>query len=107
MLQLVVKIFSKLRPTSGALQFSLGRFRRTERTVTLIGTLVYFVDQRGYFAVVGDDGQKYYPFNSKQFPKVLRDRLRARFTLEYFPDVANVYHCGHSARLLAVEMLEE
>lgn len=107
MLHLVTKFFSKLKPSLDASHFSLRRFRRTERTITLIGTLVYFVDQRGYFAVIGEDGQKYYPFNSKQFPKVLRDRLRARFTLEYFPDVANMYHCGYSARLLAVELLPE
>lgn len=70
------------------------------------GTLVYHVDRRGYFALQTDDGRQLFPFNAREFPKLLKDRLRVRFVLETHPDIPNYYKWGMSCRLISMEPIE-
>lgn len=71
------------------------------------GKLIYHLEQRGFFAIVTDDGQDYYPFNYRDFPKLMKDRIRISFTL--MPcDTANIYSWGKTVELIdLVQLLDE
>lgn len=67
------------------------------------GTLVFYVNRRGFWGIVSDDGQKFFPVNLMQYPRLTRDRLRVHVVLETFPGVSNYYQYGQTARLMGLE----
>lgn len=72
-----------------------------------VGMMVYHVERRGYFSIQDDNGRDFFPFNAKQFPKVMKDHFRVRFTLECFPSLGNYYGNGLSARIIRIEPYEQ
>jgi len=71
------------------------------------GFMVYHIERRGYYGIVGDDGKHYYPSNLSQFPKFFKDRKRVRYVLQTYPGVASFYKWGTTARIIALEAMQD
>ncbi|MDH5356961.1 MAG: hypothetical protein OEY09_21150 [Gammaproteobacteria bacterium] len=97
MLQLVSRIISKIK-TNGDYAYD-----ELTNTVCYTGFMVYHIERRGYFSIQDDQGNTYFPINSKHFPKLLKDRLRVQFTLQCYPDVANFFGSGIPAKIIKLE----
>ena len=97
MLQLVSRIINKIKTND--------EYEYDERanTIRFSGIMVYHVERRGYFSIEDDQGNTYFPINCKDFPKLLKDRLRVEFTLQYYPDVANFFGTGIPAKIIKLE----
>jgi len=78
-----------------------------ENAVTATGMMVYNVGHRGFYGIICDNGIKYLPINLMDFPKLMRDRKRIRFTIEFYPKVASIYQWGMTARIIHVEALKD
>jgi len=78
----------------------------THHIISTTGTLVYHVERRGFFGLITNDGEQYCLYNSKDFLRQLQDRSRFRFTLEYYPNVANYYQWGIISRLINIKRLK-
>lgn len=73
---------------------------KSMHVLSINGTLIYHVEQRGFFSIKTDDGQEFFPINLGEFEQMHRDRQRVRVTLEYYPDMPNFFRHGVSARLI-------
>ncbi|MDH5547757.1 MAG: hypothetical protein OEZ43_19435 [Gammaproteobacteria bacterium] len=103
MRQIVSKFFNGIKTHHG----DENRLGQNGNIIRSTGVMVYHIERRGYFSIEAEDGTQYYPFNSKKFPKLLKDRLRVRFTLEFLPGVSNYYRNGKTVRIINMEPLPQ
>lgn len=101
MRQLVSRFINKIKTGEGENQTP--EYRTNSNIVCGVGMLVYHVERRGYFSLQDDNGRSFFPFNAKQFPRMMKDRFRVRFTIECFPDLGNYYGDGQAARIIRIE----
>ncbi len=73
---------------------------KTDNLVTASGTIIYNIAYLGYYNIVSDDGTLYTPFNIQHFPKIMRNNMRVRFTLQVFPEVQSIHQNGKTSRLI-------
>lgn len=103
MLNLVSRLFTRQKHDFETTVSQIQSRRDSRNLITTTGTLLYHVDHRGFFGLLTEDGKQFFPFNSAQFPKLLKDRLRVKIVLECFENVPNYYKWGTSARIIAME----
>ena len=103
MRQLVSKIINVIKTNHG----EENRVGQNSNIIRSTGVMIYHIERRGYFSIEAEDGTQYFPFNSKKFPKLLKDRLRVRFTLEWLPGVSNYYRKGKTVRIIDMEPLTQ
>lgn len=101
MLQLVSKIINRIK-TNGDYEYD-----NSNNTITYSGMMVYHIERRGFFSIQDDQGNTYYPINARQFPKMLKDRLRVRFTLRCHPEISNYFGVGTTAHIVRLEKEED
>jgi hypothetical protein len=101
MLQLVSKIINRIKTNSDY------QYDDESNTITFTGMMVYHIERRGFFSIEDDEGNSYFPINAKDFPKMLKDRLRVRFTLRCHPEIANYFGAGIPAQILTLDKDEE
>jgi len=73
---------------------------------TGFGTIVFQLEKNGFYGIIDDNNQKYYPVNSKQIKHLLKDRKRVQFSLKPCPDVENIYRWGTSAQIIAIQIID-
>jgi len=73
---------------------------------TGFGTIVHNLEKRGFYGIIDDNNQRYFPVNCKQIKHLLRDRKRIQFSLEPLPEVSNIYRWGISARVVAIQVID-
>ena len=74
--------------------------------ITAYGTIIYNVNQRGFYGIVDDNGTQYYPVNEKQFSQRFKDRVRIKFSLRLHPEISNLYRWGTTANVVAIQLIE-
>jgi len=74
--------------------------------VTGFGTIIYNVNQRGFYGIIDENGNKYFPINGKQFAQLFYDRKQIQFSLRLHPEISNMYRWGKTANVVALQILD-
>jgi len=74
--------------------------------ITGFGTIIYNVNQRGFYGIIDENGNKYFPINGKQFAHLFYDRKRIQFSLRRHPEISNIYRWGNTANVVALQILD-
>jgi len=74
--------------------------------ITGLGTIIYNVNQRGFYGIVDENGNKYYPVNDKQFSQLFQDRKQVQFSLRLHPEISNMYRWGTTVNVVAIQLLD-
>jgi len=74
--------------------------------ITGFGTVVYNVNQRGFFGIIDEKGNRYFPANCRQFSRLFRDRKQIQFCLYLHPQVSNIYRWGKTVNVVAIQILD-
>ena len=75
----------------------------TDHLISINAELRYHAKQSGFFTLIDDQGREFYPLNLNEFPLTQNDHQSLQVTLEYYPQLLNIYQYGISARLICVE----
>lgn len=69
----------------------------------MTGTVTYMDLEGGFYGILGDDGEKYFPLNLD--PSYREDGLRVRFTVRERNDVMTTTMWGKTVELTAIERM--
>lgn len=83
----------------------LSKYSRHKNFVTGFGTLIYNMEQRGFYGIIDDNNNLYLPINCSAFSHILKDRKRIQFSLNVYPEVSNIYRWGKTAKVIAIQIL--
>jgi len=83
----------------------VSKYAYHKNLVTGFGTLIYNMEQNGFYGIVDDNNNLYLPINNQDFSHILQDRKRVQFTLNVYPDVCNIYRWGKTAKVIAIQIL--
>ena len=97
-------IISRLSVNSESDNFQ--EYARINGLTTGFGTIVFNIEKNGFYGIVGDDNQKFFPINCDRIKHLLRDRKRIQFSLHPHPEIANIYQWGTSARIVAIQIID-
>ena len=81
-------------------------YTRITGLTTGFGTIVYNTEKRGFYGIIDDSNQQYFPVNSEQIKHLLHDRKRIQFSLKPHPQVSNIYRWGISAKIIAIQIID-
>jgi len=73
---------------------------------TGFGTIVFNIEKNGFYGIVDDNNQKFFPINCDKIKHLLRDRKRVQFSLTPHPEISNIYRWGTSARIVAIQIID-
>ena len=74
--------------------------------ITGFGTVVFNVNQRGFYGIIDDKGNRYFPANCGQFSRLFHDRKQIQFCLHLHPQVSNIYRWGKTVNVVAIQILD-
>ena len=77
-----------------------------EDLITGYGTIVYNVNHQGFYGIIDDHGNKYYPINEKQFSNLFLDRKEIQFSLRLHPEIGNLFRWGTTVNVIAIQLLD-
>ncbi|MDH5256895.1 MAG: hypothetical protein OEX07_02775 [Gammaproteobacteria bacterium] len=85
---------------------SFQEYARISGLTTGFGTIVFNVEKNGFYGIIDDNNQKFFPINYQKIKHILRDRKRIQYSLSPHPEVTNIYRWGTSARIIAIQIID-
>ena len=85
---------------------SFQEYAQINGLTTGFGTIIFNLEKNGFYGIIDDNNQRFYPINTNKIKHLLRDRKRVQFSLEPHPEVSNIYKWGISARIIAIQIID-
>ena len=97
-------IINKLSTTTETDNFQ--EYAQISNLTTGFGTIVLNIEKHGFYGIIDDNNQKFFPINYDKIKHLLRDRKRIQFSLQAHPEISNIYRWGTSARIVAIQIID-
>ena len=77
----------------------------TQNAKSGFGTIIYQPQNRGFYGIIDDQGNAFYPINLGKHQHLLKDRQRIQFQLQILPEVPNIQRWGCSVSIYSVRFI--
>jgi hypothetical protein len=99
-------IINKLSTNPDTTDDNFQEYAQINGLTTGFGTIVFNIDKNGFYGIIDDNHQKFFPINCNKIKHLLHDRKRVQFSLSPYPEVSNIYRWGTSARIVAIQIID-